>query len=137
MTAGKYSPGRYLPHDTTIRTSDILLIRLALVGGKITVRIPEKVLRCREHAVHIFGHRLPLWLSYAAQVTSFTSAPVTSFTSVSLQEGQATKDKSGSPPGLWTLRSCFMMSPQEGQRKIGRLSGKTMIGNPKYDPAST
>jgi len=75
--------------------------------------------------------RTPLWIA-APQSPGPYAARVTSFTCVSLQERQATTDKSGSPPSLWTLRTSFMMSPQEGQRRIGRLSGKTMIANPVY-----
>ena len=71
-------------------------------------------------------------LDRRASISRPYAARVTSFTCVSLQERQATTDKSGSPPCLWTLRTSFMMSPQEGQRRIGRLSGKTMIANPVY-----
>jgi hypothetical protein len=56
-----------------------------------------------------------------------------SFTSTSLQEVQETTIKGGSPSGLGTLRTSFMMPPQEGQHRIARLSAKTMIANPKRD----
>jgi hypothetical protein len=55
-----------------------------------------------------------------------------SFTSTSLQDGQATTSKSGIPPGLGTLRTSLIAQPHEGQRRIGRLSAKIMIATPEY-----
>jgi hypothetical protein len=58
-------------------------------------------------------------LIYAARRSSFTSN--------SLQAEHATTTKPGSPPSLGTVRISFMMSPQQRQRKMGRLSAKTMV----------
>jgi len=57
-----------------------------------------------------------------------------SFTSTSLQYGQARTCKSGSPSGLGTLRISFIVPPHEAQRRIGRLSAKTIIATPQAHP---
>ena len=54
-----------------------------------------------------------------------------SFTSTSLQDVQETTIKGGSPSDRGTLRISFMTPPQAGQRRIARLSAKTMIANPQ------
>jgi hypothetical protein len=58
-------------------------------------------------------------LPYAARRSSFTST--------SLQAEQAMTSKPGSPPSPGTTRTSFMTSPQHTQRKMGRLSGKTIV----------
>jgi hypothetical protein len=60
--------------------------------------------------------------SQRAYATRFSS-----LTSTSLQDGHTTKCKSGNPPSLGTLRTSFIMFPQDGQRCIGRLSAIFMI----------
>jgi hypothetical protein len=62
------------------------------------------------------------------------AARFTSFTSTSVQEEQRTTSKSGSPPSLGTVRTRFMLPPQEGQRRSGRLSAKIMLAPPIADP---
>jgi len=59
-----------------------------------------------------------------------------SFTSTSLQEVQDITTKGGRPSGRGTVRTSFIMPPQEGQRRIARLSAKTMVANPKIERAS-
>jgi hypothetical protein len=58
-----------------------------------------------------------------------------SFTSTSLHEVQETTIKGGRPSGRGTVRTSFIMPPQEGQRRIARLSAKTMGANPKNERA--
>jgi hypothetical protein len=58
-----------------------------------------------------------------------------SFTSTSLQEVQDMTIKGGRPSGRGTVRTSFIMPPQEGQRRIARLSAKTMGANPKNERA--
>jgi hypothetical protein len=60
--------------------------------------------------------------SQRAYATRFSS-----LTSTSLQDGHTTKCKSGNPPSLGTLRTSFIIFPQDGQRCIGRLSAIFMI----------
>jgi hypothetical protein len=136
--------------DTLLMAHDFTLdLMVILVRAGLATAQSEPILAGR-HAVEVTRRRItgagrralaaihPLagchsWIA-APQSPGPYAARVTSFTSVSLQERQATTDKSGSPPSLWTLRTSFMMSPQAGQRRIGRLLGKTMIANPMYDP---
>ena len=61
-------------------------------------------------------------LPYAARRSSFTST--------SLQAEHARTSKPGSPPVPGTARTSFMTSPQHRQRKMGRLSGKTIVFPP-------
>jgi hypothetical protein len=56
-----------------------------------------------------------------------------SLTSTSLQDVQEMTVKGGSPSGRGTVRSSFMMPPQEGQRRIARLSAKIMIAHPNSE----
>ena len=62
------------------------------------------------------------WRPYATRFSSFTST--------SLQDVQETTIRAGSPSGRGTLRTSFMTPPQEGQRRIARLSAKIMVANP-------
>jgi hypothetical protein len=59
-----------------------------------------------------------------------------SFTSTSLQEVQDMTIKGGRPSGRGTVRTSFIMPPQEGQRRIARVAAKTMVANPKKETAS-
>jgi hypothetical protein len=59
-----------------------------------------------------------------------------SFTSTSLQDVQEMTIKGGSPSGRGTVRSSFMIPPQEGQRRIARLSAKIMVAHPKRERVS-
>jgi hypothetical protein len=65
------------------------------------------------------GYPVTRAASYAARRSSFTST--------SLQAEQAMTNKAGSPPTLGTVRKSFIMLPQHRQRKMGRLSGKTIV----------
>jgi hypothetical protein len=60
-----------------------------------------------------------------------------SFTSTSLQDVHDMTIKGARPSGRGTVRTSFIMLPQEGQRAIARLSAKIMVANPKDggDPA--
>ena len=56
-----------------------------------------------------------------------------SFTSTSLQDVHDMTIKGGSPSGRGTVRTSFIMPPQEAQRTIARLSAKIMGANPKIE----